>query len=239
MNFIPLTDKFHFEILESHQPYPEHIENIVIGIWKKALSDESKRLENNRVLSFQGMTQNKLSVIPVDYKYFYAQYNQPELFEILKLNLIGVTGILHCKHGFVIGRRSANVLQEAKKYEFVPSGSLSFTSINVLTGSLNTQIISELVEEVGITEDCLESIRVFGYLFDDKSHVVDLCYFIRTTMDFATIYKKWNKSQNDEYDKLIVIPRFCVQIFAKVFGFKLSISSRKMASFLPSRVSNA
>jgi len=237
MNFFPLTDEFHFEILEPHQPFPERIEDIVIGIWEKALIDKSKRLENNRVLSFQGITQNKLSVMPVDYKYFYAQYNQPELFEILKLNLIGVTGILRCKHGFVIGRRSAGVLQDAKKYEFVPSGSLSFTSINVHTGSLNTQIISELAEEVGITEDCLESVKVFGYLLDDKSHVVDLCYYISTTIDFAAIYKKWNKAQNDEYDKLIVVPRFCIQIFAKVFGFKLSSSSRKMMSFLPSRVS--
>jgi len=233
MNFIALTDKIHFEIIELNQPYPESTENIVTEIWKKGLSDKSKRLENSRVLSFQGMKQNKLRLMPVDYKYFYAQYNQPELFEVLKLNLVGVTGILHCKHGFVIGRRSASVLQDPKKYEFVPSGSLSFSSINDCTGSLNTQIISELVEEVGITEDRLESIRVFGYLFDDKSHVVDLCYFIRTTMDFATIYKKWNKSQNDEYDKLIVIPWFCVQIFAKVFGFKLSISSRKIVSFLP------
>ena len=120
-----------FEIINLAMIIPYEVENRVTEIWNNALKESKNELLDEVVLSFLGIQNDKILVAPFNYRYFYAQTCFPDLYPLLKLNILAVSGLLVCKNGIVFGYRSTEVFQNSKMLELVPSGALEFaTALN-------------------------------------------------------------------------------------------------------------
>lgn len=193
----------------------QEIENAVNLIWANAIVKQNFLLTNSKVLRFIEKLNNNIIAQVCEYKYFYAQTKQPNLFASLNITILAVSGITICGNGIVVGKRSVDSLQDAGYWEFTPSGSISVPdlSLKLDTDYAEDQVIVELEEEIGILGREIGNISLIGCLRDTEAHVIDLLFLITTTITRKELYSRSLHSINDEYTEIYIIDSRLISMF--------------------------
>ena len=172
----------------------------VDALWKAEKARRGRRLTNGRVYALADATPERLLLRPARYRPYLARRLDPSLGQAgLKLVVVGVTGVLLCRDGVVLGRRATGVALDSGLWEPAPSGSLP-------RPDPRGQILAELREELGLGEDAVEESRVCGLVEDFRAGVADLVFLLRSPRSGAEVEGAYRANRTWEYDELAVVP---------------------------------
>ena len=177
-------------------------------VWDKEQERRGKKLFNGKILSAIEHSNKEIKTVIVDYKHYLAKKTNPELFQLLNIIPVAVSGLLECKDGFVFGKRSDNVTQDAGNWELVPSGGIDCANVKLgFPVDFKNQLLVELKEEVGIDKNSIKSINTFCYILDESSLVLDIGISLYCDLDANSIESSYSKLPVKEYDQLSFIKR--------------------------------
>ena len=133
-------------------PSPEVLERVAT-IWEAEKSKRGKALFNGSLFSIDSVSPTEITGWLAEYRWFLAQRRDPALRRALCVHPLGVTGVLCCADGVVLGRRAGSVEMDAGLWELVPSGSVD-GSVTGPDGEIDLRghLLTELKEEIGISE---------------------------------------------------------------------------------------
>lgn len=151
---------------------PENLD--VERIWKEAVT-KNPHLFNGKIFSLLSYNAKVVRGAFVEYKYFVASRQMPEL----KLNPLGVSGIIVHDGKVLIGKRASHLFSRPGLYELCPSGSLDAHAVHkgcVNFGCVNfhEQMDRELVEETSIPPAAVSAYKVLGLAHTTSDGIWDL-----------------------------------------------------------------
>jgi len=141
-----------------------------------------------------------------DYRWWAAQHVEPSLFEALRVRPLGVTGLVRAGDSTLFGRRSANVLTNAGRYELAPSGGVE-PSARDARGELSlvSQVLAELVEELALAPDRVALATPLALIEDHDTRVLDACVEIRLDLSRDELLAHLASIVSDDYDDLVCV----------------------------------
>lgn len=195
-----------FSLLSKNTNHSNEILELVDRIWKSCVEKYEGKFFDGDIYSVESVSSNMVSLSKSKYRFFVAQQENQDLFDVLQIRLLAVSGILICNDGIVFGRRSPNVLQDSNAWELLPSGSVTpkeFVNEDMLF-NIDYQIREELLEESGIPKDLYRVITPKLVVENNDSHVVDFVYEVQVNISKAQIIE-FHKNATSEYTQLEVV----------------------------------
>lgn len=207
-------------------PSPEVLERVAT-IWEAEKSKRGKALFNGSLFSIDSVSPTEITGWLAEYRWFLAQRRDPALRRALCVHPLGVTGVLCCADGVVLGRRAGSVEMDAGLWELVPSGSVD-GSVTGPDGEIDLRghLLTELKEEIGISEvEIAAPPRPILEIEDQSSHVTDIALIIETSISGQQVRSLFNGIENREYVELNVVPISNLLQHAKTLGEALATVS--------------
>lgn len=196
----PLEADFTIDVLPSSPVRPAALEARVDAIWAAEQRVRDDRLFNGRILSLVEYSPHRLTLQRSEYRYLVARLRQPSMADELDVRPVGVTGVLTCRDGLVLGRRADAVTQDAGRWESAPAGVLD-------QPDAYAQVRDELREEVGITADRLTSCRAIVLVEGVATGVQTIIFDLRTSLTASDVHAAHASATAHEYAELAVVPR--------------------------------
>jgi hypothetical protein len=193
-----LRSDFRLEAINRPEVIPAHLRERVNRIWQERLAT-NPNLYDGPIYAMLKYTSELVTCYRTSYRYLAAARQDLVLGADLVLDAIGVTGILTCRDGLVLGRRSNTVDSNQARWELAPAGSLS-------QESANAQLIEELHEELGIPECAIETNKAVGIAHDPDDRVYDLLIRLHVSLTEQQVLDDFNAHGSTEYSKLVVLP---------------------------------
>jgi hypothetical protein len=187
--------------LEIGSPWeiPEEIRKHVADIWRLEEESRGDSLTDGHIFHLSEHRPDYLRIQPSKYRYLIARRRAPELVGAgLNISPLGVTGVLLCKDGIVLGRRGKNVATDAGLWEPSPAGGLSLPDPKA-------QILEEFEEELGLPASQIVSAEPRGLVEDQESGVFDIVFRLLTPASFQEVQDSQSRRGTDEYSELTVI----------------------------------
>jgi hypothetical protein len=195
-----LRPDFRLAIVDRPKAIPGQLEARVDAIWQAKLADNPHGLFDGPIHAMLHHTPEEVTCYRTSYRYLVACRRDASLAAALSLTAIGVTGILTCGDGLVLGRRAANMASNRGRWELAPAGALS-------QNSPRTQLMEELSEELGIVEDRVKSVEAVGITHDPDDRVYDLLLRLHVSLTDAEVRETYLAQGSSEYSELAVVPR--------------------------------
>lgn len=177
-------------------------------LWQKAISESVKCMFNGNILSAISFNSDRIECDIIDYRRFIAQQARPDLFDALLVQPVAVSGVLSCSEGLIIGHRGNQVVQNANSWELVPSGSIDAAHIPS-DGMIDykSQLLTELQEETGISQQHIQQLIPFCLVEDQQSHVLDIGIRMSAIqLDAEGLHRAHTTTAMTEYTQLKIIP---------------------------------
>ena len=191
--------------------------NEVEVLWQAEQKHRGKAIFNGRIMSALMVDSLGIHGCVTEYRYLIAQRARPELFPVLQVRPVAVSGLFKCADGIVFGRRSGMTTQDAGLWELVPSGGIDTREDKVkqLQEKVDylAQILTELHEETGIGSDAVLNVRPFCLVDDTDSHVLDIGIAMISSLSANEVLRMHGEATAKEYDELRVIPLSEVEAF--------------------------
>lgn len=215
----PVVDGISVAIANDVAPLEKDLQTRVDTYWDEAMaSGKHAHLFDGKVLSVDEFVETEeghmtLTGHWVGYRQFFAQQQHPDLFDNLQVRPLGVTALLTCQDGIVIGRRGWNVTQDKHTWELAPSGSVDPVAVKVGNGKdshtidLEQAVLTELREELGLAVgELIYPPHPFAVVEDHTSHVIDIGLALMGNHPTKTIQQAWKKApKKQEYTHLKVL----------------------------------
>lgn len=164
-------------------------------IWKEEKKRLGDRLFNGTFLNFEAISSRAIQGSWLPYKLYTAVKKDPSLSSYLKIEALGVMGLVHCPGFCLIGKRANFVMNYPSMYEIAPCGSLSLDVCKDYEDGHQREILQELFEETGISRSLVEDLKTFAIVKDSSCPILDLC--VSLSLDSRVPLRK-----NDEYEEL-------------------------------------
>ena len=185
---------------------PQALESEVEMLWRAEQERRGESLFNGNILSAVEITQAGILGRVAEYRHLVAQRARPQLFDYLQVRPVAVSGLLQCADGIVFGRRARTVTQHPGLWELVPSGGLDTSKVSE-SGVIDyrAQLLTELLEELGINANSVSSIRPFSLVEDSGSHVIDIGIALASQLSAAQVLRAHREAKTKEYAELRVL----------------------------------
>jgi hypothetical protein len=219
---------------ESALVLPTALNAEVDQLWQAEQTRRGKALFNGKIFSAVEFTPDIILGRIVEYRHLIAQRAKPELFEVLNIRPVAVSGLFQCANGVVFGRRSGMTTQDAGLWELCPSGGLD-TSKTAAGCKMDycAQILTELQEEIGISPDVVTDIRPFCLVDDLDSHVIDIGIALTSSLSADEVIAIHRAAATKEYDKLFIVPHDEVAQFLEYKRGQLVVVSAALLDCMP------
>ena len=151
-------------------------------------------------------TPQYVEVYQTQYRYFYAQSQDAELFQSLNIRPLACSGILLSPDGLVFARRGSNVFLDTNKWELAPSGTLDGDGIGH-DGTINVRnfLLRETNEELGIETSTVRIEGIVGLYENLGRHNIDIVIRMNVDLNAAEIHALFKNTTNDEYDSVEIV----------------------------------
>lgn len=152
----------------------------------------------------------------VRYSLLVAQLAKPDLFDVLRVRPLGVSGLVTCADGIVFGRRHAAMTLDAGLWELGPSGGVDSSSRDG-NGRIDVvgQICDEMREEIGIGREHVMSASPFALVENCDNHVIEVAVDIAVSLDGREIRRLFREVGSGEYTELAVVPPDQIRSFVE------------------------
>ncbi len=169
------------------------------GVWAQERAKAGPALFDGPVLSLVEHSPSRLLARRLRYRHLVAGRKEPEIARALELRSIGVTGVLTCADGLVLGQRGGKVSFDAGLWEPAPAGGLDRPDWREV-------LADELGEELGLPVDNVRSWTPVALVEDSSTGVVDLVCRIATDLGSVDIERAYARSGSPEYGRIAVVP---------------------------------
>jgi hypothetical protein len=164
------------------------------------------RLFNGRVFNAVRITPTRITGHLTEYRRVVAQMARPALFDALQVRSLAVCGLLTCSDGVVFGRRQPGAAYQAELWQLPPAGSVDSGCVRADgTVDLTRQLLTELTEEVGLSEDEVRVGIPLCVVEHEGSRVSDLGIRLHTDLTAAEIVHRHATNGNAEYSPIRVV----------------------------------
>ncbi len=186
---------------------PQAIDDRARDIWREEMQRRGSGLFDGEIVSVVSIADNRITGRRADYRYLLAQSRDPSIFRWSQVRPLAVTGLLFCQDGIVIGHLSQTVYQYPGMGELAPSGSVDMSTLgHNQQVDLRQQLMLELQEEIGITTKDVSDVQPLAVVSDNDSQVFDVCYTVRTSLQWEDIQRIFKTSGSAEYEQLELLP---------------------------------
>lgn len=169
------------------------------AFWSTQVAARGDQIFDGPIFCLSEHASAKLRVYPATYRYFMARRYKPEIFAGCDLPApVGVTGLVTCPDGVVLGRREGVVAVDGGLWEPVPSGGLALLDPT-------EQVLLELQEELSLSRDKVMKPRIIGMVEDEDSGVFDLVFDISCGLSGELVQAAWQRCESREHDRLSVL----------------------------------
>lgn len=192
----PLSPDFSVVVDAVSPVLPGDIEARIDALWAAA-RQRTAGLFNGPLLSLADYKPDRVTVRRMEYRHLVAALAEPDLAETIGLRPLGVTGLLTCAEGLVVGRRSTSVATCPGLWEPVPAGTFDSPDPAAL-------ILRELAEEVGIAADAVAAPQPVC-LFVDHTGQHDIVYRLPCRLPWSEIRAAYGRRGTAEHDALEVV----------------------------------
>jgi len=203
------------------------VEAEIQDIWDAEAAKPGRPLFNGQVFSVTSRSAHRIEGHFVEYRRLITQNMRPELFRVLGVRPLGVSGILCCADGLVFGRRNPGMTQEPGMWELVPSGSVD-TQFVTDGGRIDlaAQIGLELSEEIGVPEATIRNITPVCLVEDDASHVCDIGLTISCDLSGGEVMAAHEALPGNEYTEITIVSESDIPFYTNYLGDTLIEASR-------------
>lgn len=197
--------------------YPIAIVEKVNSLWDREAA--KKGLFNGAIFCVTEVSPSVVKGYKGEYKYYFAQRAMPELFEMLTVRPLAVSGFLECQEGYVLGQRAKKVTDYAQKWEFAPSGGIDPDAFKAgLVIDFYAQILKELSEEIGVLV-APDTQSAYGLVENTDTHVMDIGVYLGfRSMPFDHILAL-HAETGQEYEALVCHKAGPLEAFLKKYHF--------------------
>ncbi len=200
----------------------DSISERIDGIWAEEKRHRGETLTNDNVFSLFDYRPDCLTLQPAEYRHVLARRRAPELADAgLSIRPVGVTGVLVCADGLVLGLRGTQVASDAGLWEPAPAGCLDHPDPAA-------QVLEELREELGLESTRVTSPEACGMVEDAASGVVDIVFRLNTAASAEDVRAAYRAFGTDEYAELAIIGRADVAPFLHAERTRLLPALRAM-----------
>ena len=204
------------ESLQERSVAPAEVQSQVDMIWLSEQTRRSQPMHDGGLFSLETRAEACWTGAFVPYRWFVAQLRAPELFEVLRVRPVAVSGVLSGPDGVVFGRRSAGGAQFPGWWELAPSGGLD-RACRRADGTIDYigKVVEELVEETGCPAARLTRIRPFAAVEDTTTRSVDIGVELSTDLTRAELERHAQANASGEYDTIEIVPREDIADFVR------------------------
>ncbi len=200
-----LSSDVRVEIVSRQSRADERTMAEVDRLWAEACGARPD-LFNGRVLSADHISPECILGHWTDYKFAYAQFKKPELFNLLGLRPLAVCGVVRCPDGIVFGQRSADAVYQAGMWQCPPAGSVEQRCGEDDQVDLRGQLLAEFEEELGLARQSAGSITPLAAVEHPGTHVVDVGFGIETIVPGSGIVDAQRSAPGShEYARIVVV----------------------------------
>jgi hypothetical protein len=141
----------------------------------------------------------------VPYRWYIARTRDEHVARALDVWFMGVSGVLQCPDGLVVGRRSRTTT-DGGLLELVPAGSLDDATEADGTLDVRRQVLRELAEELGLARAHLTADpQPFTVVEDAGVQVADVGLLLHTDLSADALVEAHRTHAGDEYDDIRVM----------------------------------
>ena len=206
INVLALDPGFEIRVVDAFAT-PQGIAARVDEIWAWEKQERGAQLTNGRAYSLCGHAPDCLTLQPIEYRHVLARRRAPDLARAgLAIRPVGVTGVLSCADGLVLGRRGDPVASDAGLWEAAPAGGLDHPDPTA-------QILGELREELGLDASRVPPPVACGMVEDVASGVIDIVLRLHPDASADDILAIHKALGTDEYSGLAIVKREDVAAF--------------------------
>jgi hypothetical protein len=148
----------------------------------------------------------------VPYSWYVVARADADIAKALQLRVLGVSAILRCADGIVVGRR-ASTTNDSGLWELVPSGAVD---AGVVTGErvdVHAAVLGELHEELALSRPELDAPpSAFALVDDDDALLFEVGFRMSTGRSFADIERAQAALPAREHDQLRLLTRQSARI---------------------------
>jgi hypothetical protein len=187
---------------------PQALQARVERLWQKSVHDRPT-LFDGRVYSPRQYVTNSAGVIEriegafIPYSRYLACRHDADLASKLDLWVLGVTGMLRCPEGVVVGRRASDTT-DGGRFELVPSGTLDESGPDNRV-DIRRIVLKELREETGLSErDVISPPKSFVLVGDETDRIADVVVTLQTPLRLDAIRSCHASLSAPEHDILDV-----------------------------------
>ena len=202
LRFLPVPEKF-IVLPEPRPPLNQALEEQVEGIWQTERDLRGSTLFDGPIFSVEKVSPETISGRFVGYRFFIAQERQPELFRVLRVQPLAVTGVLQNADGIFFGYRGSAVAVQPDCWELLPSGGIDHSTV-MQDGRLcpAEQVLVELREEVGIADAAVAQPSLICFTEDPLHHIFELIWELKTPLDEKTVLSAHSALRHPEHSKI-------------------------------------
>jgi len=201
----------------------------VARLWDEEQGRRTTPMVNGAILSALVVSPSRIVGRIAEYREYLAQKVRPQLYEVLRVRPVAVSGILECPQGLVFGKRGVDVTDSAGSWELVPSGGIDMSGRTAEQGAdYRAQLAAELREEIGISLDVVEALVPICAVEDEITHVLDIGVAITTSLSLERLREAHRAAESAEYSEILAIPRTAFEDFAKACGEHLLPASAEL-----------
>jgi hypothetical protein len=232
LRFLPMPHKF-VVIPEPAPALRPSLEREVEAIWRAESSKRGPSLFNGPLFSLEQISAETVTGRFIEYRLFLAQLRRPELFVELKVQPLGVTGLLQNTEGLFFGYRSGAVAQQSNRWELIPAGGIDRGTLTE-AGQIYPveQLLAELKEEVGIDRAAIGSPLLVCFCEDSDQHVFDLLWQLETRLDTASILHSHASLGQVEHTKITCVPWKNLESFLTDDSQSVTLGTRDLVTHL-------
>jgi hypothetical protein len=199
-------------------------------IWQAEKALRGDALFNGRLFSIDRSSPEQITGWLAEYSWFLAQRRDPNLYPLLKVRPLGVTGMLCCADGIIFGRRGGHVEMDAGLWELVPSGGVDGSTVDSNDQiDLGAHLLIEMTEETGIPAAAVLAPPLAFAMIEDQSRcVTDVGLVLQTDLSAHQVNELFAALTNREYIALEVVPASRISRFLDSRGGTLAEVSRAL-----------
>jgi hypothetical protein len=231
-----LTDAV-LTVVDQKPHVPGPIQTEIARLWEEEQRRRSMPLVNGAILSALSVSPSVIVGRIAEYREYLAQKAHPQLYRVLRVRPVAVSGILQCPEGLVFGRRGADVTDATASWELVPSGGIDMSGrTSEFCADYIAQLAAELREEIGISIESCRALEPICAVEDETTHVLDIGIAMTTDLTLDRLREAHRTAESHEYKELLAVRLTEFDDFAAACGEKLlPVSAELVRQFCKQR----
>ena len=178
-------------------PCNVEVERKIEEFWQKSVSQAQGPIWDGPIIRVFEVHEDRLVLNWTTYRYYLAARAGIQAGGAFLA--LGVTAVVCCRDGLVLGRRNEGLASLGGFWECAPAG-------NAESADPAADIRRELREELGIAPELTDEVRPVGLVLDPAEFIIDCVFSVGVDLGAERIRELHRLHGSDEYSEIAIVP---------------------------------